>query len=133
MKLVADSIGVDAGMIMVGCMSYLDTVDKREDGQKMDLGEVFDVPNGKYKIHWRIRKTWNGNIQGDSKIEVTSGKVFVCDPCYIIGNDNGKKSTWITWLETTDYGNAIESDKVFILDEMGGDGEYKVELTLIKE
>lgn len=146
MKLVAHGINVDAGIIMVGCLSYLDTIDKRKDMNGVEVdGDVFDVPNGKYDISWKIKNTWNGSIRGHETIEVTSGKIFICDPCYIIGNTTGKgkkkKDTWLNWLhedywrsaETNQTGdNNLISDKVFCIDEMGGDGEYKVELSLTK-
>ena len=139
-NLVADGIGVDAGIIMVGCMSYLDTVDQRKDGMKLKLGQVFNVKNGDYKIRWKIRNTWNGSVQGTKKIKITSGKLFVCDPCYIIGSDEKGKVSWCEWLHAEYFNpedfngkNVFKSDKAFCIDSMGGDGEYVVEMELTYE
>ena len=140
MKHVVKGIGVDAGLIMVGCMSYLKTVksDITRLGKVIEnipfedryLGKIIDVPNGKYNIAWRIKATWNGDIRGSNLLTVTSGQVFICDPCYIIGR--GKHSDWIAYLNETDFCNDLKTDLAFVIDEMGGDGEYKVELNCNK-
>lgn len=125
MKKIANNIGVDAGMIMVGDLDYLKEVDKKAEPTDNGLGKILNVPNGTYKIHWRIRKTYNGDIQGTETIVIESGKLFICDPCYIIGSTH---DGWMNWLNENDYGNNIDHAGVFIIDQMGGDGCYKVEL-----
>lgn len=126
MNLVAKDIGVDAGMIMVADLSYLKEVSKRANPDK--LGEVFDVKNGEYVVSWTIPETWNDKISGVESLKITSGKIFVCDPCYVIGKNH---KAWIKWLEATEYGEDIESDKAFVISSMGGDGCYEVQLELI--
>ena len=135
-SILAEDIGVDAGIIMVADLSYLDDVPKRDDPSK--LGKVFKVKNGIYEVGWFIRNTWNGSVSGRSRLHVKSGKIFVCDPCYVIGDgvdDNDPENLWGAWLDNTDYAKDIRSMKAFIIDEMGGDGCYDVNLNMefIKE
>jgi hypothetical protein len=127
MKKTVSNVCVDAGMIMVGDLDYLKTVDKK--AEPVTLGKILNVSNGKYQIDWRIKQSWNGDISGSEQITIKSGKLFICDPCYIIGTTHDE---WLSWLDKTDYGKNIDNDSVFIIDEMGGDGCYKVELDLEK-
>lgn len=136
MKIVADNIGVDAGLIMVADVSYAKDVKKFGFCQKelKRLGKIFKVPNGRYNVSWSIEDTYNGAIEGTAEITVEGGAIFVCDPCYPIGKDTKGNHTdgWGKWLDNTDFGNELHSDKCFIIDKMGGDGVYKVELILNK-
>ena len=137
MKITADGIGVDAGMIMIADINYSKEVKKFGFCKKelKRLGKTFDVPNGKYRVRWSIEETWNGSISGTEELTVTGGKIFVCDPCYPIGNDKDGEpdgDKWIDWLNYTDYGKEMNTEKAFVIDEMGGDGEYVVELSLEK-
>ena len=126
-KLTVDNIGVDAGMIMVADLSYLDQFEDRGN-PAVDGGEVIEVPKGVHKIKWAIKDTWNGSISGEEEIHVSSGKIFVCDPCYVIGHKSHEN--WMKWLDDTEYGEDIQGSNAFVINEMGGDGEYKVELRL---
>lgn len=142
-KLIAKNIGVDAGMIMVGDVDYLKDHPRRNDPKTE--GMVFKgIKKGKYAVTWSIPDIYDGDIEGDgetlawganSTLVVTSGTIFVCDPCYIIGDKDGKKikknrEAWLEWLKKTDYGRDINDDRAFIIDEMGGDGCYEVSLEL---
>ena len=121
MNLTVDGVGVDAGMIMVADLSYLDQFEDKDLPTR-----VFKVSNGLYRVLWRIRDTWNGEIEGTYRMKVTSGEVFVSDPCYLIGRqDHG---VWMDWLDSCDCGREFDADNAFVIDEMGGDGCYKVEL-----
>jgi len=126
MKIKADDIGVDAGMIIVCDMDYFKGL--CEEKGSFNLGKVFEVPNGDYRVFWGIDDTWNGDITGRGELEVKSGKVVVIDPCYVIDDDK-----WSEWLDKTDYGRNIEDPRAFIIDEMGGDGGYNVDLQFTKE
>lgn len=146
MKLVAENIGVDAGMIMVADMDYAKTVS--EFGFCMDkvrdLGQILEVPNGKYRVHYRLPDEFEGDDEemeeydicsGIEELTVTGGKIFVCDPCYPIGKDdsgNYKGDSWGDWLGHTEFGDNLKTDKAFIISSMGGDGCYKVELELVQ-
>lgn len=129
MKVVANNIGVDAGLIIVADMDYLKTVthDLKEFTR---LGKSFKVPNGKYNVHYEIADTWNGPVSGSETLDVTGGSIFVIDPCYIIGKP--KHEDWLAWLNATEYGENLKSGKAFTIHSMGGDGEYRVELELEK-
>jgi hypothetical protein len=137
MRYIVKGIGVDAGLIMVGCMDYLKTVKSDITGlgkiienipvNDRYLGKIIDVPNGKYNVAWRIKETWNGDIRGIHLLTVTSGQVFICDPCYIIGKPNHED--WLDYLDETDFCNNLKTDLAFVIDKMGGDGEYEVELS----
>lgn len=125
-RLVATNIGVDAGMIIVADISYLEGIKHDKDG--LGLGKTFKVPNGKYKVHYSIPETWNGPLEGNEELIVTGGEIFVVDPCYVIGKP--EHEDWLDWLNKTDFGRNLNSNKAFILDEMGGDGCYEVRLEL---
>ena len=138
MKLIADNIGVDAGMIMVADMDYLKDVPRRATPKK--LGKIFKgIKKGVYKVNWSIPDTCMGDIEGHNEtLIVTSGTIFICDPCYIIGDKDDKiikktkknKDSWLEWLEKTDYGRDIKDNRAFIINEMGGDGCFEVTLEL---
>ena len=134
-KIVADKIYVDAGLILVADTSYLkDMGCTKEDLKELKrLGKTFPVKNGKYKVAWAIKNTWNGDIEGNKEIEISGSGLFVVDPCYIF--QNGNQERWEKWLNDNSYGDNIQSNKAFSVSSMGGDGCYKVEITLenIKE
>ena len=128
MQRTVNGIGVDAGMIIVMDENYLKTV--KHDLAQLNLGKVIKVPNGNYKVGWRIRDSWHGDINGEETLKVTSGKIIVIDPCYVIGKPD--HTDWMAWLNATEYGEALNSDQAFTIYSMGGDGEYKVELNFDK-
>lgn len=126
MIFTAKEIGVDAGMIMVADMDYLNDLPTKDKPENM--GQVFDIPVGTYRVRWGIDETYEGNIEGENDLVVTSGKVFVVDPCYVIGI---LPDEWGKWLDKTEYGMALNSDSAFIIDQMGGDGEYNIDFEFI--
>lgn len=123
MKFTARKICVDAGMIMIADLSFLKTCPSTDKDQLDELGQIFKIPNGTYRIHWSIDDTYNGDVEGTQELKVTTGKVFVCDPCYIIGRKN---NDWCDWLKKTNYCEEINDPRAFIIDEMGGDGSYDI-------
>jgi hypothetical protein len=122
MKLKADGIGVDSGLIIVADLTYF-----TEPFKDPTDGCRFNVPKGLYDVSWSIPRTWNGSIKGKATLEVTSGQIIICDPCYLIPG-----GLWSAWLKKTDMGENLKSTKAFPIDKMGGDGCYKVSLTLKK-
>ena len=147
MKLVAENIGVDAGLIMVADIAYAKDVKKFGFCMKelKRLGKIFEVPNGRYKVEYRIpymREDDDGNLMededicsGHEELTVTGGKVFIVDPCYPIGKDakgNHVGDKWGEWLTDTDFANELHSEKAFTISSMCGDGGYEVHLTLEK-
>jgi hypothetical protein len=125
----AENIGVDAGLIIVGCTSYLKHVPSPSMKALKKLGKVFKVQPGKYNVSWRIPDSWNGEIKGNNETLEIKEDLFVVDPCYVIGTRSNED--WSKWLEDTDYGNKIDSEKAFVISSMG-DGCYEVELRLEK-
>lgn len=125
MQFKANNIGVDTGMIMIGDVDYLK--DHPQRNKPENEGVVFKkVKKGRYSVAWFIPDTHNGHIKGHNEtLVITSGTIFVCDPCYVIGEENNHKS-WMKWLKKTDYGEDLKDDRVFIISSMGGDGVYKV-------
>lgn len=129
MKAVVRCIGVDAGMIIVADIGYLR---KDKDSQDTSLGKVIEVPNGNYRVHYEIPETYNGDVCGIEELTVTSGKVLIIDPCYVIGKLVKDRDGWGDWLVATDYGNTLGSKKAFMIDSMGGDGCYEVRLNFVE-
>ena len=126
LNLIADGICVDSGMILISNISYLKL--NQEAQERLSKGKVFDVPNGTYKFNYSIPNTWNGSVKGDATITITKGKLVVIDPCYAIGRKSHQD--WLAWLDKTNYGKNLEDSSAYIIDSMGGDGCYKVKLTL---
>jgi hypothetical protein len=147
MKFNATDIGVDSGCIIVCDLDYLKRLKQGYCNKELKrLGKTFTVPNGKYKISYRIPNfsqseygddlddNFDDICSGENEtLEIKSGKLVVIDPCYIIGKDkNGEyiDDNWQDWLNDTDFGHEIPDGKGFIIDSMGGDGCYEVELVL---
>ena len=119
MNFKVSGVGVDSGTIMICDESYYEKY-----GYKFDERLSFKkkVPNGRYNCSWNIKETWNGDVDGDGILEVTTGVVIISDPCYCVDH-------WDQLLN--------ESDTLFntpegtvVLDKMGGDGEYEVNISL---
>lgn len=125
-KHVAKNIGVDAGIILVADLDYYRAYGKGYEAHRI-LGVVLDVPVGTYTVKWNIENTWNGPVGGEGTVVVTSGKVVVSDPCYLITDQSDWKAfcNKLFALDNT----AKHFNTSLLLDSMGGDGEYDVELS----
>jgi hypothetical protein len=124
---IAKNISVDAGLIMITDPSFY----KKWDGTISDdkyLYKTYKVKNGDYKVHWSIKNTWNGPVEGDGILKITSGIMMVSDPCYHFHEHNGK-DVWMDLLNATNYLND-EQDGCVTLDKMGGDGGYDVRIEM---
>ena len=119
---VAKNIGVDSGTILLADKDFYDA-DQKAIEKKFQ--KVFRVERGLYKVKWNINKTMMGDVSGDGEINITSGKLVVSDPCYIIPTDE----EWDKLLETTNYFKK-EPEGTVVVDKMGGDGVYDVEMFL---
>jgi len=117
-KLIAKGIGVDSGMILISDFDYYG---KDHEPIEEKFQEIFDVTPGYYKINWKIKNTWEGTVSGSGIVHITSGKLVVSDPCYII-NEN----KWLAFCEEVEEKKHIEN--AVLLDSMGGDGIYEVEI-----
>ena len=133
-NLKADSVGVDAGMIMFCCDNYIQNLPykQRKDylsgkAFKNGLSYRFKVPKGKYKVTYKIQDSWNGPITKHYPLTITSGFLVVSDPCYLIAEGH---EDWQKWLNETDYGRKVDSDSIFIEEGMGGDGCYTIDIVL---
>ena len=124
MNKIAKNICVDAGLILISDPSFYE----KWGGQLSEddrLYKVFKVKNGKYKVKSMIPKAWNGKVQDEGVIEITSGKMIVSDPCYHFNSHD----IWMKLLDSTDYMNdPIEG--CLVLQKMGGDGRYNVEIEM---
>jgi hypothetical protein len=136
MNIIANKIYVDAGLIMVADPDYLGSCPSPDTKDLKRLGKSFDIPNGKYKVSWFIPyqdedgEEGEDNIcEGHDELTVTSGKIFVCDPCYIVGKKNGD---WQKWLDATKYGDEPNDPRAFTITSTGGDGCFKVVLEIEK-
>lgn len=124
MKITAKNISVDSGTIFIADKSYFQTKGKKE--ERLDLYQEFKVPNGEYECFWFMPNTWNGQVKGQGLLKVTTGKIVVSDPCYLISD-----SEWRKFLDDTDFGSCPEYGTVS-LNEHGGDGTFEVQITLKK-
>jgi len=120
-NLVAKNIGVDSGTILLSDKDFYGK-DHQPIGKKFQ--KVFKVDPGRYKVLWNIDNTFDGKIEGEGVIDITLGKLVVSDPCYIVAEDK-----WDDLLETTDYFKNVPVGTI-VLDQMGVDGIYDVEMVL---
>ena len=120
-NLVARNIGVDSGTILLADKDFYGE-DHKEIGKKYQ--KVFKVELGNYKVNWKIKDTFDGDVEDVGEVNVTSGKLVVSDPCYIVPEDK-----WGKLLEDTNYFEK-EPKGTVVLNKMGGDGVYKVEMIL---
>lgn len=121
---IAKNIGVDSGTILLADKDFYGA-DHEELGKKFQ--KAFRVEPGVYKVKWNIENTMMGDVSGDGEINITSGKLVVSDPCYIISTDE----EWDKLLEATNYFKK-EPEGTVVVDKMGGDGVYDVEMVLEK-
>lgn len=130
MEFKVDNVGVDAGFILICDEDYY----KKYDGEVNDSdSRRIAVPKGAYNLCWRIRNSWNGDVNGDGELKVTSGAVVVSDPCYCF-EDHDK---WIEFLHVIEHSDSSNyslraEEGTVILNKMGGDGCYDVEVELIE-
>jgi hypothetical protein len=123
-EFTVSKVGVDSGTIMICDEDFFQNY-----GYKFDpnLSKKKKISPGKYNCVWEIRKTWCGDVSGSGILEVKSGNIIISDPCYCIEEHD----QWMELLNQTDYlKNA--PDGTLVLDKMGGDGEYTVEIKLFK-
>lgn len=124
-RINTKGVGVDAGLIVIADLDYF----KSKAGYKFEerLSFVHDVDPGEYEVEWKIKDTWNGPVEGLGTLKVTSGKVVVSDPCYLIDHE---ANHWGDLLDETDFFQTAP-DGVVVLDKMGGDGCYDVNIRLL--
>lgn len=135
-KQIVRDVGVDAGMVMIGDLGFSKEV-KKFGFNKVELkrlGKTFDIPTGNYKVSWKVvydEDVMNEYdiLEGNGILTVSSGNIFVVDPCYVIGTKGDK---WCDWLNATDYGRNFYSDKAFLLDSIRDDGGYDIEFIFTK-
>jgi len=116
------NLGVDAGLIIIADLDYF----KNRPGYKYEeqLSSLHDINPGLYEVEWRIKNTPNGTVEGSGILKVTSGKVVVSDPCYLIDNESNH---WEDLLNETNFFQKVPEGTV-VLDKMGGDGCYDVNI-----
>lgn len=135
-NITVKDVGVDSGTIIVADISIIEKDYKKE----KDNNHITEIPNGTYNINVTILDSWNGQVSTLGTLKVTSGKIVVTDPCYIIGIEHEK---WIDFLRKI-YSNldacqgGLEKDDnyikeigIVIADNMGGDGVYEVSLNFL--
>ena len=119
MEKLISSVGVDSGIIMISDRDYYN----KYNGKVDKIARSISLKPGSYNVKWKILETWNGPIEGEGTVELTSGKMIISDPCYNINNE------WDKWLKETDYGKNCGYG-VILIDKMGGDGTYEVLLNI---
>jgi len=122
-SFLVEDVGVDSGTIMI-CDATLYS----DRGGSIDpsLSKIIKLPPGTYNVSWKIKNTWNGSISGEGIVNNQSGEIAVSDPCYCMPHNR-----WSKFLDETD---CLENPPAgtIVIDEMGGDGEYKVRLIFNK-
>lgn len=110
MKVAYSELPVDAGMIQIADYNHYKPYGfRRGRGPSASL----DLPKGIYSVKYQVGD-WRDN-KGMAWLEVTSGHVWIGDPCYFV-------SKWEKYLKDTDYGNKMPAGAVHI--NTGGDGGF---------
>jgi len=126
MNIHCDCIGVDAGLIAVFDYDYM-IKESRGESQPTQNFEIIDVEPGIYTVHVIIPESWDGRIERLFKLNVSSGKLVVSDPCYWFNEG------WMSYLNKTDYcSDYYSSDHIHFIST-GGDGGFEVTLIIEKE
>lgn len=116
-----EDVSVDAGIIMICDKNYYDKYEGKVDSR---LSKIVSLKPGLYNIVWKIPDSWKGPLEGSGVVNVDSGSLVVSDPCYCI-----KDKMWMEWLNIVKYGKEPEQGTI-IIDSMGGDGRYEVQLKI---
>jgi len=126
-SLCVCNIGVDSGTILIADSDFYKSINNcQHEIEETDYYKICTVETGIYEVKCRIEESWNGLYKACGRIIVTSGKLIISDPCYII-EDN----LWQSLLIKTGY-LAFLFNGTLLLDGMGGDGEYNVDIKLKK-
>jgi hypothetical protein len=127
-KLIcACNISVDSGTILIADSDFYKSINNcQRDIDDADYYEVRNIDTGIYEIKCQIDETWNGVYKAFGRIIVTSGKLVISDPCYIVEDD-----LWDDLLIKTGYLSFLFNGTL-LLDGMGGDGSYDVDIDFKK-
>jgi hypothetical protein len=135
-NIVVKDVGVDSGTIIVADVSIIEKDYKKE----KDNNHIIEISNGTYNVNVTILDSWNGQVSTSGTLKVTSGKIVVTDPCYIIGIEDEKwmdflRKIYSNWDKC--HGRLKKNDNytkeigIVIADNMGGDGIYEVSLNVL--
>ena len=117
---------VDAGHILIADADfYKNWFPKKSNAWK---SPVTTVEKGLYECRWDCPLSLRR--KGKARLKVTSGKVYVGDSCYLVGDH-----VWMKFLESTankngEYFRRLPRGVIFI--NTGGDGCFKLKLELEK-
>lgn len=124
------NVGVDSGTIFIGDVEALKEAGADREGWEADEKNIFEVKPGEYEASYVIPDTWNGRVENKGKVTITSGRMLVADPCYSFSHET---KSWKNLLDRTNYFRKADPiPGAIIEDGMGGDGSYKVNITLRK-
>lgn len=125
-------VGVDSGLLMIADLDFFKKYNLLLSGiNKENLFEI-KSPKGLYVLNWSIENTWNGDITGEGEIRITSNKIIVSDPCYLIKDDKWNEFLEDHFITKKDQYRMINPFDAILINRMGGDGEYKVDFTIKK-
>lgn len=130
------NIGVDSGMIIISDLKGYDLLQSDYE----DVISVTKVNNGTYKVRYEMADTWNGKVEGEGIVKITSGWMVVADPSYILKFENEE---WMKWVESLYKGGDINKARIhnksglkkknlILIDSMGGDGIFNFEMEIKK-
>jgi len=125
--LRACDISVDSGTILIADSDFYKSINNcQREIDEASYYEVRNVGTGIYEAKCRIDEIWNGLYEAYGRIIVTSGKLVISDPCYIVEDE-----FWQPLLIRTGYLSFLFNGTL-LLDGMGGDGTYDVDIELKK-
>jgi len=124
-----ESIPVDSGVIVIADPDHYlrSEPGKQPYGFKRRPSHCVSVEEGEYEAEWSMPDSWQGAVEGKGALKVTSGKVWVSDPCYVVSDKD-----WERYLKEQIFPKK-KPEGVLILDKHGGDGQFTVLLKLLKK
>lgn len=120
-----NKVSVDAGCFVIGDRDWFISKNANPLLMKNDEGMyVIRCEPGWYNVHYILPYSWDEGKTDTKRINISSGELWIVDACYVIEDDD--------WIKFIDDKYLDEDDIGHLTVHTGGDGEFDIEVMLIK-